>query len=386
MLQRIAQSAVYLLCVVSSAYADTASGVGEAIARSDLDGRQRYELNLFRGKYTGSDNSQLFTFSGGAGFTEWKDSQDLSYVGGVATVPSLNNLIAIVNYSGESRQEGEYQSKVNINKWLAVNIGYTRRTEDAISDSKFAGAFAYLPVIGGDDGVNLLLRGGAVDWEGASSVELSTVLSNKTGSVGGNWNEEQFRVGVGVMNPNALGFEALWVDSDIGQPGPQVYMLNFTTFANHPFLSNAARESRILGVTSTSAANPILRGSNFIDPYIFANFNRLQFVQDIGDVLDVRYRGIHAPNGTDSGFLDVVPFPASIAGSTSQLWRSLFVGPAFDWSDLNGTGSQYGFIAGVKAVSTLGNLKFNLAFRNTGLFQSDKKDSNDLLSYLSYSF
>ncbi|NBO31583.1 MAG: hypothetical protein EBV05_08315, partial [Cyanobacteria bacterium WB6_1B_304] len=170
---------------------------------------------------------------------------------------------------------------------------------------------------------------------------------------------------------------------------PPNFMANLALRSTHPFFSNAARESRILGVDSVSFENPILRGSTFLDGYAFTNYNRLQFLQDIGDGVVVRARGFQLPNDSELFFSEIIIFPLQLAtGDYSAGNGSFFVGPCFDArKNVPGSdASSVGFLTGFKAMKFYQENSLNIAYRNAGLFEGSDGQSQDFLAYISSKF
>ena len=160
--------------------------------------------------------------------------------------------------------------------------------------------------------------------------------------------------------------EVLLLNNDIGKPGANGFMANWALRSSHPFFSNGARESRILGVDSVSYQNPILRGSSFLDPYLFTNYNRLQYLQDVGDGVVMRARGFSLPNDTKVLFADVLVFPAQLAGVCGDsVLNGIFVGPAYNWSQdvKNASADLFGATAGIRAIPLWSSLNLNFDHR-----------------------
>lgn len=362
----------------------------EAIFRNDLDGTSRYESNLFNGRVSNSGGAPVLMGSGGIGLVDASNETfDLSYAGGTLKAPTLNDATIIYNTSSGFRSEDDYQGKVRVFGPLSVAGGYTRSRIEGVADSNFYTLWHNLSL--GDSGtkgspLTLLSRAGYVDWEGVPSGEGSILISDSYGSIGGNYNKEQWRFGAGYAVPKGMAGEILVLDNDIGRPGANGFMFNWALRSSHPFFSNAARESRILGVDSVSYQNPILRGSTFLDPYLFTNYNRLQYLQDVGDGVVMRARGFSLPNDTKVLFADVLAFPVQLAEcSGSAILNGIFVGPAYNWTQdvKNASADLFGGTVGIRAIPLASSLNLNVAYRNVGLFQSDSQVEQDLLVYLS---
>jgi len=368
------------------------SGKGELIYRSNFDGLTRYEANLFGGKLMDDRGDPLLLASGGLGGVVASDeARDFDYAGGVVKIPQANGSTLLFNHDNDLRRETDYQGKVNLADSVSVAGGYTRSALAKVRDSNFYTLWyrPKLAALSADDSIILLMRGGYINWEGSASGEGSLVASNKFASVGGNYNREQWRAGIGVAVPQGAAAEVLLFDTSIGQPGPRAFMVNLALRSNHPFFSNAARESRILGVDSASVENPILRGSTFLDAYAFTNYNRLQFLQDIGDGVAVRARGFQLPNDSELFFSEVIFFPFQLAGGDySAVSESFFVGPCFDATKnvQARNASSFGFLTGFRAIKFYQENSLNIAYRNAGLFEGSDGQSQDFLAYISSRF
>jgi hypothetical protein len=368
------------------------SGKGELIYRADFDGLTRYEANLFGGKLTDDRGEPLLLASGGVGgVAASDDARDFNYVGGVIKIPRANGSTLLFNHDNDLRRETDYQGRVNIVDTVSVSGGYTRNKLANLQDSNFYTLW-YRPKIAElskDDPVTLLMRGGYIDWEGSASGEGSLMVSNSVASIGGNFNKEQWRAGIGVGVPKGPSAEVLLFDTSIGAPGPKAFMVNLALRSSHPFFSNVARESRILGVDSVSFENPILRGSTFLDPYAFTNYNRLQFLQDIGDGVALRARGFQLPNDSELFFSELVAYPFQLVeGDYSEFSKSFFVGPCFDATkDVPGRdSSSFGVLTGLRAITFYEQNSLNIAYRNAGLFEGSNGQVQDFLVYLSSKF
>jgi hypothetical protein len=362
----------------------------ESVFRNDLNGTSRYEANLFNGKVPDDSGAPIVMGSGGLGLLDASNETfDLSYAGGTLKAPTFNDATIIYNTSSGFRSEDDYQGKVKLFGPISVAGGYTRSRMNGVADSNFYTLWHTLSL--GDNGtegspLTLLTRAGYVDWEGTASGEGSLVLSDKYGSIGGNYNKEQWRFGAGYAVPKGMAGEVLVLDNDIGKPGANGFMVNWALRSSHPFFSNPARESRILGVDSVSFQNPILRGSTFLDPYLFTNYNRLQYLQDVGDGIVMRARGFSFPNDSKVLFSELLFFPFQLAGSCGDsVLNGFFVGPAYDWSQdvKNASADLFGAAAGVRAIPLWRSLNLNFSYRNVGMFQSDSQGKQDLLVYLS---
>ncbi len=356
------------------------TGKTELIGRTNADNLHRSELNLFKGVY-GDDESRVVEFQGGLGYLN-ADSpgQDLSYIGGVMRIPEFRNATFLFNNANELRDETDYQVKVDVLSNLSVNGGYS--STGGTDDTSFGGAIHTLAL---SEKLNLRTRLGYVDFVGTESFEGGALLFDKFGSLGFNWNEEQIRTGIGYREPGGLAFEALLIENSIGERnGPLAFLGHFTVKSNHPLLSNVARESRILGATSVSYENPILLGSQFGNPYVFSNFNRLQYVQDFGDQFNIRVRAFDLPGGGRFGQVQNVIFPFDLFGGSKGYLKNIYMGPEYSWTSGTEEVDRFGFLVGLRAIPLTNNLALNLFYENSGVFSGDEEEVHDVLAFLTY--
>lgn len=310
-------------------------------------------------------------FKGGVGVIDNQQTDTRTdYASGVIKVPSLNDLLFLFNFNNisldsRSYREWELRAKTNLGR-VFVEGGYVDK-DGTNKDSEFfsvGSKFDLSKLLG--KGYFVLARGGFISSDTPSS-DIGAIFGDEKGSLGFNLNGQQLRASAGYKVPNGLGFDVLYIDN---KDGPTIYMVNATLDATGGFTGNPGRESRILGPTSTSFANPISD---------LANFNRLAYLPEIGGKASCRVRGVEKPNGDSELKGDLILFPTQWFQHGHPYLDALFFGPAYDRNGINGKADhRIGYEIGLKELDLVKGLKLHVNYRHTG--------SDNLVGMVTFSF